>query len=266
MVGCGRMSAKEGVFVPYRDAQACPIAFDEHTYWFLLSDPSSGFHSCPENIAHVLTLVRREFIGIFGAKVVDSHPTLIVLHHLDVPITFRAQNLIYLSSCDTFYLQHIYQFSHELCHFMVPSEVCAPYRWFEETLCEMMSWFILWRISRHPASAHIYEMGPLYGEPIQTYLFHCFEERYKTGNEPISAYVSANLPYLRAECYDRKMNAAVAYAMFPMFCKYPELWGIVPHLGELSADVSWDRALDFLCLAASVEEPRRDQLRQLLCQ
>lgn len=243
------------------------IALDDKTCWRLLSDPSSGFHSCPEYIARVLALVRREFIGIFGAEIVAAHPELTVQHRFsDKPQTIRPQNLIYLSSCDAFYLQHIYQFSHELCHFMVPGEVCAPYRWFEETLCEMMSWFILWRISRHPASAHIYELGPLYGEPIQTYLFNCFEERYKTENEPISAYVSANLPYLRAKCYDRKMNAAVAYAMFPMFCKYPELWGIVPHLGKLSADVSLDQALDFLCLAASVEEPRRDQLRQLLCQ
>lgn len=260
------MSAKEGVFVPYRDAQACPIAFDEHTYWFLLSDSSSGFHSCQENIAQVLALVRREFISIFGTETVAAHPSLMVCYRGDEdPETFRQQNLIYLSSCDPTYLQHIYQFSHELCHFMVPTEVCDPYRWFEETLCQAMSWYILQRI---------YDMGRTNPLPWlnefciinPAYITNSQRKRKPLEPAPLSAFVSRNFPYLQVQCYDREMNRAIAYEIYPLLEQYPSLWLIVPHLAKLRADMDLSSAILFLLQEAGVEEPGGHQLLQRLCQ
>lgn len=242
-----------------------PISLIKDILWLLLSDSSSGFSDCPQNIANVLRLVKTEFEHIFGADVVNSHPMLYVCYAPGGPITFRSCNLIYLSSSDTYYLQHIYQFAHELCHFMVPSEVCAPYRWLEETLCEMMSWFILRQISLHPEAEHIFELGPLYSK-ICGYIEDSQAKRDPAATDPISSYISSRLSTLQGDCYDRSANASIAYALLPLFIQYPALWHIVPHLCELSTNTPLSNAIDQLCKAASVEETWCNQLRQTLCQ
>ncbi|MTS66219.1 hypothetical protein GMD89_18550 [Pseudoflavonifractor sp. BIOML-A5] len=123
------------------------FSLDPNMRWSLFADGSTGFSiEDGEAISKVLQFVGLEFESILGKALVDSHATLAVAHTNDSPVTWRAYNLIFLSSSDNTYLQHIYQFSHELCHFMVSLDVCDSFRWFEETICQIMSWFILERI------------------------------------------------------------------------------------------------------------------------
>lgn len=252
--------------MPLLDVQPYAIAAEGHSYWFLLSEPGSGFASCPDRIAQVLTLIRREFISIFGLDVVASHPFLTVRYRAnEEPETFRPQNLIYLSSSDAYYLQHIYQFSHELCHFMVPAEVCPPFRWFEETLCQAMSWYILQRI---------YDMGS--NDPLPwlndlclkcpDYISNSKSDRMPLAPSPLSVFVAQHLPYLQTECYDRKMNSAIAYEIYPLLEEYPSLWRIVPYLAQLQPNMSLSSAILFLLQEAGAEKPGGHQLLHRLCQ
>lgn len=109
-------------------------------------------------ISRVLSQVRQVFVNTFGQETVNSHPLLAVLPSRDGPVTYRKHAIIFLSATGAYYNQFIYQFSHELCHFMIDSEVCAPFRWFEETLCEAMSWYVLDQVYLMRDSSPLSEM------------------------------------------------------------------------------------------------------------
>ncbi len=108
-----------------------PISKNCETRWSLFTDKCTNF-SCNNgyNISCVLSQVQQVFLNTFGAAVVNAHPVLAVLPTNDNPVTFREYSIIFLSANGAFYNQYIYQFSHELCHFMVSNNVCMPFRWF----------------------------------------------------------------------------------------------------------------------------------------
>ena len=56
---------------------------------------------------------------------------------------------IRLNARDRYWCQYVYQFSHELCHVMVGFDHYKVHRhkWFEETLCELASLFVLYRLA-----------------------------------------------------------------------------------------------------------------------
>lgn len=230
------------------------------TSWVLFTEHKSGLDdSIDVYAANVFAEVRGVFIDIFGLQLVEAHPLLTVVQDQDGPITFRKHHLIFLSSKGLYHLQHIYQFSHELCHFMVPDEVCKTYRWFEEMLCEAMSWYSLWMIERRGKVSPIRELGPLYST-ISEYIANSQSKRICLSNQPLSSFVSNNLPHLRTNCYNGAVNATIAYEVFPMLQEHPELWKIVPHLHTLTDDMPLSDALWHLFRMADVAEAVGDQL------
>jgi hypothetical protein len=240
------------------------ISLDTNINWNIFIDERSGFSlNIGANISNVLRLVKNEFESIFGKATVDSHPTLSVHHTNNVPQTFRTHRLIFLSAYGDYYLQYIYQFSHELCHFMVPSEVCDSFRWFEETLCQAMSWFILQRIFDKQVVPPCRELAYLY-PTIEGYIADDMRNRYSLNGISLPNYIAQNQDYLRGNYYDRQMNAAIAYGIYPLLMEYPELWAIVLHLHKLNEDMDLSEAIQFLIHSAGVEKVGGDQLVQWL--
>ena len=241
------------------------IATQPEISWGLFSDDDVSF--CCSNgsyIASTLSVVRDCFLDVFGADVVNAHPTLAIIPTTDVPMTFREYNLIALSSKGRYYLQHIYQFSHELCHFMVPDAVCMPHRWFEETLCETMSWYALNWISKNRDRYHAYPFFSLI-EGIDSYIFNAQANRIYT-NDPIPVFLSHNLTRLKSDCFNRPLNNTFAYSIYPIFLQSPILWNIVPHLHTINSDVSFHDALVHILQAGSVPQDLGDQFIKALCE
>lgn len=216
-------------------------------------------------ISRVLSQVRQVFVNTFGQETVNSHPLLAVLPSRDGPVTYRKHAIIFLSATGAYYNQFIYQFSHELCHFMIDSEVCAPFRWFEETLCEAMSWYVLDQVYLMRDSSPLSEMECLY-PTIKSYIENSMEKRIKLKGCPLSIFIKNNQPYLQHEPYDRNANAAVAYALFPLLQRHPELWKIVPYMNKLNADMDLRSALDTLFLHAQLHGATTDEFIQALFQ
>lgn len=241
------------------------LASDPGICWGLVSDDSSGF--CCSNaraVSVALSTVRDCFLDTFGAEIVNSHPKLAIISTSDIPMTLRKLDLIALSAKGSCYSQQIFQFSHELCHFMIPGDVCDPYRWWEETLCEMMSWYALHWVSTHLERYVQHYFFPQADE-LSGYIADDQSSRFVAeGNIP--AFLSLNLPRLREDPYDRASNHTVAYAIYPLFLRSPELWRIVPELSGLSPDLPLREALSQLCLSAAVPHSLCDQLIQALCE
>lgn len=234
--------------------------------WAIFTDDSSGFcHEIGGHIANVLSEVRVVFVDIFGNRLVDSHEILSIVPCCSGPMTFRKNNLIFLSSTGLFYVQHIYQFAHELCHFMVPDEVCESYRWFEETLCEAMSWYVLLKISERGKTAPIHELDSVYAS-MNGYVANQQSKRIKIQTNSLSHFISRNLSYFKKECYNRAANASIAYEIFPLFLDHPKLWNIVPHLHTLSDDMPLSDAIWSISYAAGVVEEGGNELIKRLAE
>lgn len=241
------------------------IANEPGISWGLVSDDNVSFCCSNGNfIASALSAVRNCFFDVFGADVVNAHPTLAIIPTSDNPVTFRKLNLIALSSKGSYYLQHIYQFSHELCHFMIPHDVCAPYRWFEETLCETMSWYALNWISKNKDRYQSYPFFSLIGE-TDRYISDIQTNRIYT-NDPIPLFLSHNLTNLKSNCYNRPLNTTFAYSIYPYFLQCPVLWNIVPHLHTINSDMSFHDALLHILRAGSVPQDLGDQFIKSLCE
>lgn len=233
-----------------------PIVLEDGITWKLFSESFSLEEG--RYVARILFEVRDVFTEIFGSRTVNAHPCLGVLPTIGNPQAERANYIIFISRKAPLYIQYIYQFSHELCHFMVPDEVCKSYRWFEETLCQMMSWYTLKALycSRSKRKTLLYP--GLYAD-IPGYIKRNQSDRTPVEDMSLSDFIRSNLLHLQAECYDRPMNRAIACELYPLFLKTPGLWKIVPALHTLTDDMSLPEALECIGLTLDVEKSRRDE-------
>lgn len=245
---------------------AHPIVWKPSVYWMLYSDNSGFTGDIGMKIANVLGLVRSVFEELFGEETVNSHPILSVLYSADGPIIYKRNHLIFLSSSGDNYLEHIYQFSHELCHFMIPPHLCYHYLWFEETLCQLMSWVAF----QHIRDSVLDKRGQDYAELFKQfterphYIENTKRERDMNYTEPLSAYIRERIGELFNNRYNRAVNSAVALRLLPLFEQHPEFWQIAPLIAELNDTMAFPEAIAFLIHRANLADSG-DPFFRLLC-
>ena len=124
--------------------------------------------------------------------------------------------------------QYIYQFAHELCHVLTNFDRVRRHRhkWFEESLCEMASLFVLYRLadvwaadlpegisaSRSYASGHAkYARG--------------VEGKYASVLDAgLPAWLRSNVAKMEENSTERSLNGVVAVALLRHFWQDPFLW------------------------------------------
>lgn len=213
--------------------------------WCLFANEYTGFSegkNLLSDIATILQEVNRVFVETFGVEVIESHPVLSVLYSSDYPVTYRKHLLIFLSAQGRFFHNQAYQYAHELCHFMVFGNTCPEYQWLDEVMCHTMSWYAMYRFSqmRNTSSGEL--LNFFYSE-ADGYLKKSMSHRLVLHGVPIQKIIRQNLDYLHKNPIDRPLIDAIAYEIYPLFCKYPELWKIVPHLDRLKSDISLNDAI-----------------------
>lgn len=212
------------------------IAVGEHGFQLWLSDAMS----------YTLGDVFTSFRGIFGENIFSNHPDLLVLNDQDTPYCNAPAKQVFLNTDGNFPQQHIYQFSHELCHYIINKPVCDDYRWLEETFCELMSWCSLAWIYEH-----IRDHSSVY-DSIPQYIGMQVEKCIPLNGEDLSVFISKNLSVLTKDCYKRDINRTVVNALYPLFAPRKDLLRIVLHLPELQNGVSLGQALKTICLKADI--------------
>ena len=88
--------------------------------------------------------------------------------------------------------------------------------------------------------------------------------RLYLGAQPLRQFVAQNLSHLRVDCYDRRMNRAIANELFPLLRDHPELWQAALQLPQLTDEMPLDAALHLICDTAEVSSDLRDTLVGLL--
>lgn len=180
------------------------------------------------SILAVLESAYRMLTSAFGVR--PDAPIRVCRWRQDYPrvVYDRRSYQIFLSTGDTYWSQYVYQFSHELCHVLIGSERFREHRhkWFEESLCELASLFVLhrladdWKLQLPSAVCQAADFAPNH----QTYALNREQKHLAFVAGDLPTWFAANIGELEANRYDRVRTGIVAGALRPRFIQEPALW------------------------------------------
>ena len=124
--------------------------------------------------------------------------------------------------------QYAYQFAHELCHVMTNFDRVKEHRhkWFEESLCELASLFVLYRLAKARAADPPAGISAA-GSYAPAHAEYARSEMGKSAPVPRSglpAWMKANIGTMEENSTKRCLNRVVAVALLDCFRKDPALW------------------------------------------
>ncbi len=135
---------------------------------------------------------------------------------------------IRLSARDRYWCQYVYQFSHELSHVMTHFDRYKEHKhnWFEESLCEMASLFVLHRL----ATVWVEDPPPdIFGASGFAPNHRAYAEQIEATHRAVLSgtlpeWFAGNIGDLRADPYRRELNGVVAVSLLDRFRDDPSLW------------------------------------------
>jgi len=135
--------------------------------------------------------------------------------------------------------QFSFQFGHEICHVVCGCvEHPNPDLWFEESICEMASLYVLGRMAEEWKARPPYANWKDYAPALQRYR----DERLAQGKLPagmsLADWFGKKGAALREDPRQRPLNLIVASALLPMFEAAPERWGALPFLNVVRGDAT----------------------------
>ena len=155
------------------------------------------------------------------------------------PMCLYDANIIFLTCDPQKGNQLVYQFAHELCHFCIgDGRPDKPFLWLEESICEMASYYFLFKIGsiwKENIYYHRYYESNT-NKPYYT-CFHAYANNDMKKAIPFDIAKltdSNNLKFkeLSESGTNRNLNAYIAVTMLPVFQKYPSLWKYVTYLNK----------------------------------
>lgn len=224
----------------------------------ILIDPQGWGEAEFSDIHQILNSVYQVFIPCFQETM--NLRDILIVHSAEHPVTYRLQGVILLSAHDLFWCKYAYQFAHELCHFQIPSKVPQQLRWFEESLCELASYYFLPRISALWKTNPPYPHWITYADAFTTYVQQDMQKA-----EPFDLNLSKNpsvFEHLSHDEYDRNKNTYVALQLLPIFDSVPDLWSSIRLLSDIPDGLSLADSLRHWYNLAP--EKHRNSIRQIL--
>ena len=162
----------------------------------------------------LIAFVINQFIEIFGADVLGKELCVIfndpkaatpMLISNITPILIRTNcsDLVY-------WAQYIYQFSHELTHYVIrqyKEDKSAIIKWFEETICEAMSLYVVEKSGERWKECALYECNPDFG----TSLIQYFQDVYsKTADSALTkCCTKADLVQVEQNCEENRIARSI---------------------------------------------------------
>lgn len=206
------------------------IATSDYAFSSLL--PSPDDFSCFEKIIHEVISLYEEYFGV--------HPKYFELindySNNEYPMTIRSASRIYVH-CPLFYPpQFIYQFTHELCHWMIPGDVVPNLRWFEESIAIASSWFFSEKIT-------IYDTDSISEYICRTKVldFSLNTSELFVGGSSLIQDLENN----RNNFTDYPKYSCIALPMLPLIKKNPLFWHSVPKLCDVPEGLSFQKSLEY---------------------
>ncbi|MCE9534216.1 MAG: hypothetical protein K8T89_24315 [Planctomycetes bacterium] len=145
----------------------------------------------------------------------------------------NGERRVLLNSKGRLWAQFSFQFAHEVCH------ILCNYRdgdrtnlWFEETLCETASLFVLRRMAETWKTKPPYPNWKSYADNLRDYADQRLRQTEKLEGLTLAQWYKRNEPELRKSGALREKNAVVAAALLPLLEKNPKYWQSVSYLNQ----------------------------------
>ena len=148
---------------------------------------------------------------------------------------------------------YAYEFAHELCHILsnyeenVAPGVSRYNQWFEETLCETASLFVLKNLAETweaaPPEAHKADTA----KKLRRFFDHLLAEGHRQlpAHTPLVSWLDENESQLRSDPYIRDKNEVVANLLLPLFQEDPQNWEALHYL-NLNPDDARNTLAEYL--------------------
>ena len=153
--------------------------------------------------------------------------------------TAAGQVRILLNARGRHWAQYAYQFAHELCHvlanFRRPLQhppLQHPWKWIEETLCEVASQFAVSCMSRSWQMSPPYPHWSCFAPALTKYLedHHSKPEHMLPTGEIFCDWLRSHLDLLKLDALRRPDNTIIARELLPIFEQDADAWRAVRYL------------------------------------
>lgn len=161
----------------------------------------------------------------------------VVLRGRDGPIVHYQRNVVgeivlKLDTSDHLWCQYVYQFAHEFCHILCGFREQAWRRnnWFEETMCEVASLFVLRRLTDVWKERPPYPNWAAYAPEFRRYARGIMDGRTVIGDGHLADFYRKHRKTLETTPRDRALNGAMALPLLGLVEAAPDSWEAVSWL------------------------------------
>jgi len=148
----------------------------------------------------------------------------------------EKERRVWLNVQGAYWSQYAYQFAHEFCHILCNyREADSSNHWFEESLCETASLFVLRRMAESWKTNPPYSTWKGYSTSLKNYIDDHMRKTEKLEDLTLAQWYLRNEEALRKNSTDRPKNQIVAQQLLPLFEKNPEHWAALGFLNQ------WDK-------------------------
>lgn len=192
---------------------------------------SEGFNAPEESIRAVLDSCLKEIWPHFKDHQIE--PFVVVRGYADPAVHYQrkanGEIVMELNTGGYYWAQYSYQFAHEFCHILSGfREGNSTTRWFEETICEMSSLFVLQRMAESWAVDPPYESWREFAPQLKKYSIKIRLERHSSLQEikehGLAAFYKKHQATLASNPMNRELNGAMAGELLPLLEENPQSW------------------------------------------
>jgi len=199
---------------------------------------TEGFAAREADIRAVLDSASRELWRFFPDYKIE--PIAVTRGHSG-PITLYRRNergeiVMRLDTEKTYWAQYAYQFAHEFCHILCGyRDGYQGHRWFEETLCEAASLYVIRSMSRTWKTSPPYAHWSDFRDSLRDYVDDIVKKRekiYEIYAGGLAEFYRVHQPELEADPVSRELNGAMAVVLLHLFEAEPERWEAIRWLNS----------------------------------
>lgn len=158
------------------------------------------------------------------------------------PITLRqrghaGETRVRLNVEGRHWARFAFQFGHEMGHILCKhADYPNPNLWFEESVCEAASLFVLGRMAETWATSPPFANWAEYAPALQKYRDDRLEDALLPESVSLSDVFRKEEESLRGDPHQRQLNLKIAMALLPLFEETPEHWPAVENLNATHGD------------------------------
>jgi hypothetical protein len=194
---------------------------------------TDGFQASEADIRAVLDAVAGELWPFFPDYRIEP---IVVTRGRNGPITLYQRNdrgeiVIRLDTEQTYWSQYSYQFAHEFCHVLCGfRDADRRNKWFEETLCETASLFVMRAMARTWKESAPYAHWRDYRDALRNYADDVIRKRdriHEIHARGLPEFYRTHQAELESNPTSRELNGAMSIVLLHLFEEQPERWEAV---------------------------------------